>query len=1128
MGLGKFRPVVSYAHDVRAWLKQLPNAKQWVHRGGIDEQPKLSVIVPCHNAARWVATLIHSIQSQGVDSMEIIVVDDKSTDATRSIVHSLQLLDRRIRILGGEGRGPGAARNMAIEQAHGEFLAFADADDLVLPGAYRSMLQTLEETGSDFVFGGYVRHKGSSVTRPQIVEATHSRDVLRANASDFPEALNEPVLWNKIFRMEFWRSSVRAMPEHLNYEDQPPILRAIVSATSFDVLKRDVYSWRLSDEGMSRSNAKADIDDLRDRVAITRMMWSEAVERNAPDELRKFMLERFISMDLYLFAVHLPHKHFGDPYRELMRSLAQDISKWLQKYPDVLDRVPIYRRSLFWALVHGTDTDVNEEIGLRLDLHQQYAFLQGGKIAGDCVPKIAGFPADLLRARAADVPVLAEVQSVRWINEDTVELQIRASMKGVNSQDAEFQFYGVHDHALIETDPLDRLTGTSLLHARRTSHSANNAVLQDPWHDHTNDSYLVEVDLRGLEHLRIGVRAAWGEFKSFGFAKYAGDIATGLPSPLRNDHRWLVQPQRGVGGMNWRLIKRSIKPDDFLLTSWQARKTSVFGEVRTVSLQDSTVQFRQPFRPLGYRALLGWARKDAVAIGGRRVHSAQPLERQFGTGQGTVVRTAADGSAVIDRKAVRVEVDAARNEGSSLILEGRCSAPAVKPTIWLSSSNQAVKAETIWDGCKFTARFELAVLRGKSYFLRWSLVPQNRLSRAAVEPGDLNANTFLEGTVRSIRIEPRSNGTTALRVLAPSEVSKATSWETYRGVPFASGPLIHGVFVESFSGKNVSDNPGAICEYLLEHHPDIPVWVSVRDENVEVPAGAVPVITGSDDWYDKLTRAKVIVGNDNFPLWMRKQPGQYWLQTWHGWPIKRLLFDAHPFFVGLTYRRLMERQSDDWDLLLAQSAEAGELIADSAHYRGEILVGEYPRNIYLARGLRNIDAIKESLGIPEDKKVILWAPTWRYSRDDLAFPAARIARRNDAVVLIRGHHMRAIAGRGKNVINVSGYPRVEDLMAIADVLISDYSSVFFDYKLTGRPSIVYAPDLKRYKEQERGFYADWPYDSGRPVALTPHDLEEVLRKTLGTERSEEVDLVAFQRSVDSALKQIAEWIIERI
>ncbi|MGY0604366.1 glycosyltransferase family 2 protein, partial [Corynebacterium amycolatum] len=113
------------------------------------------------------------------------------------IVQSLQLLDRRIRILDGEGRGPGAARNIAIQQAHGEFLAFADADDLVLPGAYRAMLQTLEQTGSDFVFGGYIRHKGSSVTRPQIVEATHSRDVLRADASDFPEAFNEPVLWNK-------------------------------------------------------------------------------------------------------------------------------------------------------------------------------------------------------------------------------------------------------------------------------------------------------------------------------------------------------------------------------------------------------------------------------------------------------------------------------------------------------------------------------------------------------------------------------------------------------------------------------------------------------------------------------------------------------------------------------------------------------------------------------------------------------------------------------------------------------------------------------------------------------------------------------------------------------------------
>ena len=292
------------------------------------------------------------------------------------------------------------------------------------------------------------------------------------------------------------------------------------------------------------------------------------------------------------------------------------------------------------------------------------------------------------------------------------------------------------------------------------------------------------------------------------------------------------------------------------------------------------------------------------------------------------------------------------------------------------------------------------------------------------------------------------------------------------------------------------------------------------------------MITGSDAWYDKLTRAKVIVGNDNFPLWFRKRPGQYWLQTWHGWPIKRLLFDAHPNFVGLSYRRLMARQASDWDLLLAQSGEAAQRIAGSAHYTGPVLEGEYPRNLALEQAMQDVASVKANLGIPTGKRVILWAPTWRYSADELIFPAEKIARENDAVVLVRGHHMRAVHRKGKNVKNVSSYPCVEELLAIADLLISDYSSIFFDYALTGKPSIVYAPDLEIYKTQERGFYSDWPNDSGRPVALTTEALESEITTVLGETTSlsaNELDRQEkVQKSVLENLAQIEAWIIQKL
>lgn len=89
------------------------------------------------------------------------------------------------------------------------------------------------------------------------------------------------------------------------------------------------------------------------------------------------------------------------------------------------------------------------------------------------------------------------------------------------------------------------------------------------------------------------------------------------------------------------------------------------------------------------------------------------------------------------------------------------------------------------------------------------------------------------------------------------------------------------------------------------------------------------------------------------------------------------------------------------------------------------------------------------------------------------------------------------AARVRGMVDVSGYPSVEELMVAADVLVSDYSSIFFDFALTGKPAVVYAPDLASYRDVERGLYGDWPLDSGLPVAVDYEGLTSHLRRILG-------------------------------
>ena len=364
---------------------------------------------------------------------------------------------------------------------------------------------------------------------------------------------------------------------------------------------------------------------------------------------------------------------------------------------------------------------------------------------------------------------------------------------------------------------------------------------------------------------------------------------------------------------------------------------------------------------------------------------------------------------------------------------------------------------------------------------------------------------------RRARILIRLDGSVAVTVIPPLTPHERSRRGHRLLIERAAGPLRAGVFLESFGGRSGGDNPAAICEDLAAHGVAAPLWWSLVDGTVPVPAGARPVVVGSPQWVEALRTSRVIVTNDHLPSWFSKREGQHLLQTWHGTPIKKLLRDA-PGAVTPRYRRLMDRQVPQWDLLLAQSPQAGRRLQQALGYHGPVRVGEYPRNVRLLGGAQLRRRVRHELGIGSGRPVVLYAPTWRESLRPAtgaagcraaggpqaagALDGARLADHLGAAVLIRSHHMNR-AARVRGMVDVSGYPSVEELMVAADVLVSDYSSIFFDFALTGKPAVVYAPDLASYRDVERGLYGDWPLDSGLPVAVDYEGLTSHLRRILG-------------------------------
>ncbi|MFF3665312.1 CDP-glycerol glycerophosphotransferase family protein [Microtetraspora malaysiensis] len=328
-----------------------------------------------------------------------------------------------------------------------------------------------------------------------------------------------------------------------------------------------------------------------------------------------------------------------------------------------------------------------------------------------------------------------------------------------------------------------------------------------------------------------------------------------------------------------------------------------------------------------------------------------------------------------------------------------------------------------------------------------------------------------------------------------------------------SQPLREAAVYVSSDGRSYSDSPRAIYEERVRRGDDSEhIWV-VRDgafippgsAELGLPGDIVPKVVreGSREHYEALARSRYVVSNGFLPPWFRTRDDQICVQTWHGTPVKHIGRDL-PHMRREPRPPVWHRQAVEvrgWDVLVSQSPWASSVLRKAFGYEGEILECGYPRNDVLV-GDREpaASAIRRRVGVPEGKRVILYAPTFRdYDRRNasvkLDLVDARRALGTDHVVLVRGHAMQAfphVPSLDGFAIDVTTYPDMADLLLIADVLVTDYSSSMFDFVASGRPVVLFTPDLDRYRGA-REIYLDLESQRPGPRLATSPEVVEVLR-----------------------------------
>ena len=1003
--------------------------------------PRLTVVVPFHNTAGRLERCVESLLQQTHPYVRIILVDDGSTDGSAEAAQRLAR-DFRVTLIRQEHLGTGAARNAGVRAARGRHLAFCDSDDVVLTQGYERLATALVTSGSDLAVGSVTLQDRGRHLEPAWARRSNAHRLVGVTLDDHPEVMANLMPGPRVFRRDFWLRQELEFPtdggESGGYDDSVPMVRAMLLAKRIDILPAVVYRWRWREDGTSLlQRGLLDKTLMADRMAAVSAA-GDLVAESASEPVQRAFFAEILHTTVPRLVRSAITRHDG--YWERLGTELHHFLDLLS--PETFAAVPVEDRVIAWLCARGHRDAAESFLEYAFDNQNGYPY----RIADDWpyitlpfIDALAEASDELTAASPVELRYRTRLLSAGWVEPHVLRVRGAAFMEYLDDS------YADSTVVLVLRDrESGRTWRVETEHAPGTVINGWSSRAQE---DHDRGAFTCDIDFTTLPRpdrhplvLDVDVELTIGTHERVdGFGSRAYHDSAGLLEPSAFDGLRVRVAWRPFGGLvlDLRVPNANAIPVSELPEHAEVLVTEVRAEDRHVVL---TVVTERPepieISLVGPRGSTGWHKPD-------------------GAGPELTVR-----------------LDAFEDEWGL----GETPLPA---------DRYAVHART-------ATGEELPVSPARSL---WRRLPQ---------PVEAFGLRFVP--------EAGMEGQMQIRVL-PAE------WQTSRP-PFYSRrlrdveypesrrqPLLEVALFETFGGKAAGDNPGALCAELARRGgPEL--VVSVIDRSIPVPDGARAVIRFSREYYELLGRARYLIVNASLPYFFRKREGQLYFQTWHGTPLKRIAHDRpHLDFNNWHHRRQLLIARDGWDYLLSQSEFCTRSLTSAFRYDGPVLEVGYPRNDVLsspdADELRR--RTRAHFGIGDDQQLVLYAPTWRdnfrvgRTFDKVLYldPHQLVAELGgDAVVLVRGHYNSIRAAEdvdpAHRVIDVTRYPDIGDLYLAADALVTDYSSVFFDFVLTDKPMVFLAPDLKEYRDDNRGFYLDYDVVPG-PVCLTTTEVARALR-----------------------------------
>lgn len=320
------------------------------------------------------------------------------------------------------------------------------------------------------------------------------------------------------------------------------------------------------------------------------------------------------------------------------------------------------------------------------------------------------------------------------------------------------------------------------------------------------------------------------------------------------------------------------------------------------------------------------------------------------------------------------------------------------------------------------------------------------------------------------------------------------------------------ILFESSNGRNYTGNPRYVYEEIMNQGLDNEfkcVWALINPREQEIPGNGIKVKRS----FFKFLYYAIVSGTWIFDsrhlYYLRKNKKTKYIQTWHGTPLKKLGLDMD--YIDMSgnqdigkYHEEFIKNSSKWQYLISQNNYSSEIFRRAFAFNGEMLEIGYPRNDILINNNNEeeINRIKTKFNIPKDKKIILYAPTWRDNEyyesgkykfaTEMDFDQMNKELGDEYVLIVKFHYLVKEnidwSKYGGFIIECDADWDIQELYLISDMMITDYSSVMFDYSILKRPMIFFTYDLENYKNNLRDFYFDMFEEVPGPICRTNDEL----------------------------------------